>query len=410
MDKRNKQVHSACMVCNQTVRSRQEHLLCDGCTRWQHRTCDKTITRADYLTILKSQKHIAWLCTDCRSPRDVELDHSRSALTGSTDRYNSRSKVNVADESSSSDSSSNKEAVTTQPDLNVTSDSSTQDSSDDDHRMDITYKVFRTGNTKGRPALQSSTGYVYNTGKIEAVTFWWCSVKTCRASVLQRGDSFTAGWAKHSHPAKARRLVNGKERCSRSIASVSGSGDATGETSSSESTDNEATATTPTCSKIITNKSDSCETSSGEEKPAISQPQDVTYELFERGTSRGFPLLLSSDGHSYVVKKRLKPTTYWRCSVRYEGKQCPAGVSQQGETFTAGHFNHSHPSEPTRLIMAKVACQIKEAAIARSSEAAANIVNDILLQTPDHESISVQQQANLIRTANRFRQQQKSNQ
>lgn len=100
--------------------------------------------------------------------------------------------------------------------------------------------------------------------------------------------------------------------------------------------------------------------SSGEEKPAISQPQDVTYELFERGTSRGFPLLLSSDGHSYVVKKRLKPTTYWRCSVRYEGKQCPAGVSQQGETFTAGHFNHSHPSEPTRLIMAKVACQVKD--------------------------------------------------
>ena len=32
-----------------------------------------------------------------------ELDHSRSALTGSTDRYNSRSKVNVADESSSSE-------------------------------------------------------------------------------------------------------------------------------------------------------------------------------------------------------------------------------------------------------------------------------------------------------------------
>ena len=37
-----------CVICNKSVRPRQEGLQCDRCQRWQHRTCNSGIDRDTY--------------------------------------------------------------------------------------------------------------------------------------------------------------------------------------------------------------------------------------------------------------------------------------------------------------------------------------------------------------------------
>ena len=41
-------------MCNFSVRPRQEGLQCEGCYRWQHRTCDTGISRAQYRAAVQS--------------------------------------------------------------------------------------------------------------------------------------------------------------------------------------------------------------------------------------------------------------------------------------------------------------------------------------------------------------------
>ncbi|KAK3879971.1 hypothetical protein Pcinc_015498 [Petrolisthes cinctipes] len=50
-----------CLVCQSTVRPRQEGLLCDGCNLWQHRTCGSGISRDQYRTAVKQGAEIDWM-------------------------------------------------------------------------------------------------------------------------------------------------------------------------------------------------------------------------------------------------------------------------------------------------------------------------------------------------------------
>ena len=60
----NKMAHF-CISCKQTVTSRQEAILCDGCERWQHRICGTNISRKDYRAAVRSGRGIDWCCVDC---------------------------------------------------------------------------------------------------------------------------------------------------------------------------------------------------------------------------------------------------------------------------------------------------------------------------------------------------------
>jgi len=57
-----------CIICDQIVRPRQEALLCDGCERWQHRTCQTGISQLDYREAVSSGEAINWHCEDCEGP------------------------------------------------------------------------------------------------------------------------------------------------------------------------------------------------------------------------------------------------------------------------------------------------------------------------------------------------------
>ena len=54
-----------CNVCDFPVRPRQEGLQCEGCFRWQHRTCGTGISRAQYRAAVQSGEGIDWSCQVC---------------------------------------------------------------------------------------------------------------------------------------------------------------------------------------------------------------------------------------------------------------------------------------------------------------------------------------------------------
>ena len=62
-------VMNHCIVCELTVRPRQQALLCDGCQRWQHRTCNTGIGQDDYREAVCLDQSINWRCHSCK---DVE--------------------------------------------------------------------------------------------------------------------------------------------------------------------------------------------------------------------------------------------------------------------------------------------------------------------------------------------------
>ena len=51
-----------CFESKKIVNKRQEALLCDGCNKWQHRTCRSGVSRGMYRNAVKSGEDITWRC------------------------------------------------------------------------------------------------------------------------------------------------------------------------------------------------------------------------------------------------------------------------------------------------------------------------------------------------------------
>ena len=54
-----------CISCQKEVRPRQHALMCDGCSRWQHRTCSTGVTQQEYRLAVQKKTSIDWKCSDC---------------------------------------------------------------------------------------------------------------------------------------------------------------------------------------------------------------------------------------------------------------------------------------------------------------------------------------------------------
>ena len=73
-----------CISCNQEVTQRQEGLLCEGCNRWQHRTCNTGVTRQQYRNAIRSNCDIVWQCTQCSIPEEPNPPATWSAFFQTT--------------------------------------------------------------------------------------------------------------------------------------------------------------------------------------------------------------------------------------------------------------------------------------------------------------------------------------
>ena len=58
----------SCIVCDNLVCPRQQALLCEGCERWQHRTCQTGISQLDYRGAVRSGQSTNWHCVECENP------------------------------------------------------------------------------------------------------------------------------------------------------------------------------------------------------------------------------------------------------------------------------------------------------------------------------------------------------
>lgn len=55
-----------CIECSAPVTNRQEGLLCDGCGKWNHRTCHSGVSRAEYRATVHEDRELAWRCRPCQ--------------------------------------------------------------------------------------------------------------------------------------------------------------------------------------------------------------------------------------------------------------------------------------------------------------------------------------------------------
>ena len=74
-----------CISCKEQVRPRQEGLQCDGCLRWQHRTCHTGVSQADYRNAVKTGASIDWRCLTCDFPlaESTALSENSSEISAS---------------------------------------------------------------------------------------------------------------------------------------------------------------------------------------------------------------------------------------------------------------------------------------------------------------------------------------
>ena len=221
-----------CISCNQEVTQRQEGLLCEGCNRWQHRTCNTGVTRQQYRNAIRSNCDIVWQCTQCSIPEEPNPEEPNFEESGpdfsSDDDVPDPEEPNIED--SDLDEPNFEESG---PDFGSDDDeeqnSDKPDSSDElpsVHQPEVLHEsllddpaplaalpqdgtvTYSKGKSKrGAEQLISSDGFSYNimrrnkNGDIK----WQCVVRNskvkCYAQVTESGDSFVVGSQPHLHPA-----------------------------------------------------------------------------------------------------------------------------------------------------------------------------------------------------------------
>ncbi|KAJ8310547.1 hypothetical protein KUTeg_012412 [Tegillarca granosa] len=179
-----------CVVCGMKVRQRQEALSCDDCRRWQHRTCNSEIAKADKNRIDTEPEPV---CPE-EAPNHV----------------------------STSDSESDHEQIHVKEfgDFNLEMNNTIPNAIEhltltDDHiepgiepvQFNLTFKIVQTATRKCKDALVDSAGYSYNvkrntkTGRDWQCVFRGSGTSSCPASVKERDGSFIFGQREHNHQA-----------------------------------------------------------------------------------------------------------------------------------------------------------------------------------------------------------------
>ena len=60
------QMADNCIHCQHPVRAKQQGIQCDGCLKWNHRTCNSGISQQQYRAAVRAGAEIVWFCPPCR--------------------------------------------------------------------------------------------------------------------------------------------------------------------------------------------------------------------------------------------------------------------------------------------------------------------------------------------------------
>jgi hypothetical protein len=78
-----------CLPCESVVTRRQQGLLCEGCNRWQHRTCNSGISQQHYRHAVKNGLSIEWACITCSLEGNQSRRQSLPIVIGNQSRRQS---------------------------------------------------------------------------------------------------------------------------------------------------------------------------------------------------------------------------------------------------------------------------------------------------------------------------------
>ena len=152
-----------CIACQNPVRARQQGLQCDGCFRWQHRTCGTVISQCDYRYAVQTGAFIDWRCVTCLS---MSLSESTPVAESTpVDFTESMSTLHEPLVDPAADESSILEPLPA-PVENTNSS------------FAVTFQILEDCTTKGKPKLIDSRGYCYNVKRRRGnATDWQCTVR-----------------------------------------------------------------------------------------------------------------------------------------------------------------------------------------------------------------------------------------
>ncbi|KAK2167111.1 hypothetical protein LSH36_32g19030 [Paralvinella palmiformis] len=201
--------------------------------------------------------------------------------------------------------------------------------------QDIYGIVYTPVTDDGKEKLVASDGYTYNHRRkgVHAIR-WRCTCKgkggkPCPAYVRQYDDMFVVGWQPHNHEPDRNLITTPHikrqpltpndtvESCIEEPASVIDSVE--------ESTDSKENKVVTKCSS-----------------------REKSYKIVARATQSGGDMLIDSDGYRYTIKRRVGRKIQWKCAVRNRFLTCPAAVSQIGNTYKRGQFEHKHKPNCSR--------------------------------------------------------------
>ncbi|CAG2190845.1 FAT4 [Mytilus edulis] len=225
-----------------TVTIRQDALQCDTCDNWQHRLCETGISKELYNQLVQQEEEIDFYCKECGLPAEEssipqlpDFESTRYSTDGVHEASFSleQSTVSTHEESHSPNQSTldvhlpdTSEVYDQSTIVQLNNSSFTVSGEEDttihlnnlDQSFDITqhqltdaidqptYSVVDGASQRGKRKLVDVDGYTYTVKKQKGdSTTWWCSVRnkttSCSATVLQKGDNFTAGRKSHCHTA-----------------------------------------------------------------------------------------------------------------------------------------------------------------------------------------------------------------
>ena len=236
----------------------------------------------------------------------------------------------------------------------------------------VTYSILETGSQYGKRLLIGSDGHDFGIRRYGASTARWdCYVSSCKAYVTQRGDTFNQQhFHKHTpNPNLKVRAVDDIDQSAESIAEEICS-----------KVPKEAVNPAKTSDLVIIVKNTRRPSAPVPNQPVAPEkhPKDppVTYEILEKGSSQGKPLLVSSDGYDFrllccdvFIKK-------WVCN------KCPAAVSQRGDSYQPGQREHTHPPQPYIKLKRQMVAEAKEMALSDINKSADSIAKEICSKVP----------------------------
>ena len=391
-------VQHVCIACSSQIQQPHTALRCEGCNRRQHLKCGTGISQSFYWMVTKSLGVFEWYCAECSSPTmarakpicmacssQIQQPHTALRCEECNGRQHLKCGTGISQDfywmvvrclgvfewSCSACSTS------TQSEGNETSQISPQPKRrcsclDDDGRPTIPAKRQRTDPVSSqtispipsRPAAPVSS--------------------QSTAPVLSRPAAPVSSQSTAPVPSQTAAPVfswSTAQVSSRFATPVSSQPAApvSSRSTAPESDLDQHHPGDPVC--ITGADSDRNPDNSAADLPTEKHPKDpVTYEILEKGSSQGKPLLVSSDGYDFRLQIHRDFIKRWVC---YNNSTCSAAVNQRGDSFQPSQHEHNHPSQPYIKLKRQMVAEAKEMALSDINRSADSIAREICFRVPE---------------------------